>query len=181
VTREVLRDGTEVTIRPIRPEDEPLMVRFHETLSERSVRFRYMQWLRLEQRIGHERLIRVCFNDYDRDLALVVVRRDPATRQCEIIAVGRLVKAPGRREAEFALLVSDPFQGRGLGTALLRRVLEVARAEGLERVTASILPENHEMQRICQKFGFRLLRNLDDPEVAAVLDLGGPGPGQAAA
>ena len=75
-----LKDGTAVTIRPIRPEDEPLMVRFHQTLSERSVYLRYFATLKLDQRIAHERLSRICFNDYDREMALVVERRDPTTR-----------------------------------------------------------------------------------------------------
>src|SRR5205823_1816906 len=71
-----LKDGTAITIRPIRPEDEPLMVKFHQGLSERSVRLRYFAPLKLGQRVAHERLTRVCFNDYDRELALVAEHVD---------------------------------------------------------------------------------------------------------
>jgi acetyltransferase len=170
VSRVKLRDGAEVTFRPIRPEDEPLLIQFHGTLSERSVRLRYMQLLQLEQRVAHQRLIRVCFNDYDRDMALVVEHRGEAGKP-EIVAVGRLVKTPASKEAEFALLVSDPWQGRGLGTELLQHLVGVARTEGIARIVGAILPENHEMQRICQKLGFRLRRPMDDPVVEAVLDL----------
>ena len=67
-----LKDATPVTLRPIRPEDEPLLVAFHKTLSEESVYRRYFNQLKLDQRIAHERLTRICFNDYDRELALVV-------------------------------------------------------------------------------------------------------------
>ncbi len=73
-----MKDGTPVTIRPIRPEDEPLMVKFHETLSERSVYMRYFQPLKLSTRTAHERLTRICFIDYDREMALVAERRHPA-------------------------------------------------------------------------------------------------------
>ena len=87
----------EVIIRPIRPEDEPLMVRFHATLSERSVYLRYFHLMKLEQRIAHERLTRMCFIDYDREMALVAERCDPATGEREILGVGRLTKILGCR------------------------------------------------------------------------------------
>ena len=108
-----------VTIRPIRPEDEPPMVRFHETLSERSVYLRYFHLMNLEQRTTHERLTRICFIDYDREMALVAERRNPETGESEILGVGRLMKIHGTREAEVAVLISDKWQGRGLGKELL--------------------------------------------------------------
>src|SRR5918998_1117942 len=147
VSQATLKDGTPVTIRPIRPEDEPLMVRFHESLSERSVYMRYFYTLNLDRRTAHERLTRICFIDYDREMALVAERRDPETGEREILGVGRLSRnriAPN--EAEFALLISDRFQRQGLGTLLVERLLEVGRAEGLSRITADILFENHAMQ-----------------------------------
>ena len=79
-----------MTLRPIRPEDEPLMVEFHANISERSVYFRYLHLMGLTQRIAHERLTRVCFIDYDREMALVAEHRDAAGR-ASIIGVGRLV------------------------------------------------------------------------------------------
>src|SRR5205814_2962541 len=72
-----LRDGEPVRIRPIRPEDEPLMVRFHKTLSDHSVRLRYFHPIKLDARTAHDRLIRVTFNDYNREMALVVEYRNP--------------------------------------------------------------------------------------------------------
>ena len=86
-----------VTIRPIRPEDEPLMVRFHETLSERSVYFRYFHAMQLTQRIAHDRLTRICFIDYEREMALVVLRNTAQTAESEILGVGRLIKMQGSR------------------------------------------------------------------------------------
>jgi acetyltransferase len=156
-----LKNGESVTIRPIRPEDEPLIVKFHESLSEESVYYRYFSKLKLDQRIAHERLTRICFNDYDREIALVAERKDAASGQHEIIAVGRLSKARGLNEAEFALLISDRWQGQGLGTELLKRLVQVGRDEKLGRITAFILSENHAMHHLSKRAGFKLER---DPE-----------------
>ena len=151
-----LRDGTSVTIRPIRPEDEPLMVKFHKTLSDRSVYLRYFTPLKLDQRIAHERLSRICFIDYDREMVLVVERRDPESNEAGILGVGRLSKLHGQNQAEFALTVSDQWQGRGLGTQLLKLLVQIGRDEKLERITATMLADNHEMQQIARKAGFQM-------------------------
>jgi acetyltransferase len=151
-----LKDGTQLTLRPIRPEDEPLMVKFHSTLSEETVLYRYFGLPRLEQRVAHERLTRVCFNDYDREIALVAVRRNPETDTDEIIAVARLTKMRGTNEAEFAIVISDQFQGLGLGTHLLHLLVDIGRRENLGRITSLILPENYVMQRVSRKVGFEV-------------------------
>jgi acetyltransferase len=154
-----LNSGEIVKIRPIRPEDEPLAVKFHQTLSEQSVYFRYFHLMKLSQRTAHERLMRLCFIDYDREMALVADHKNPETGEHEMIAVGRLSKLHGVNEAEFSLLVSDRYQHQGLGTELLRRLLTVARDEKLQVVSAQILPDNTAMQRICEKVGFTLKRS----------------------
>jgi acetyltransferase len=164
-------DGTPVIIRPIRPEDEPLMVRFHETLSERSVYFRYFHAMQLTQRISHERLTQICFIDYAREMALVVLRKNPQTGDQEILAVGRLNKVHGTREGEFAVLVSDNYHHRGLGFELLKRLVEIGRKEKLTRIYGDILPENRDMLRICDKLGFRRHYLADDGIVRAEIEL----------
>jgi acetyltransferase len=151
-----LRDGTAVTIRPIRPEDEPLLVSFHRSLSQESVYTRYFHLTSLSHRIAHERLVRVCFSDYERELALVVDRRDPASGEHRLLAVGRLSRLHERNDAEFSLLIGDAHQHQGLGTALLGELLRAGREEGIERVTAEILRENGAMQRVCRRLGFQL-------------------------
>jgi acetyltransferase len=166
-----LKDGTAVTIRPIRPEDETLMVKFHETLSEQTVYQRYFQAVKLSQRVAHERLSRLCFIDYDREMALVADREDSRTGGHEIIAIGRLIKLHGSDEAEAAVLVSDRYQRNGLGTEMVRRLLQIGRAEGLHRVILEILPDNTGMQRVCEKLSGRLHRSLDDSPVRAVITL----------
>jgi len=166
-----MKDGTAVTIRPIRPEDEPLLVRFHETLSERTVYLRYFHLMNLEQRTTHERLTRICFIDYDREMALVAVRRNPETGESDVLGVGRLMKIHGTEEAEIAALISDNWQGRGLGKELLSRLLLVAANEKLARVVADILPDNRGVMRICEKLGFNLKHSLDDEVVHAEFKL----------
>ena len=162
-----MKDGTEIVIRPIRPEDEPSMVKFHETLSERSVYLRYFHLMNLSQRVSHERLTRICFIDYDREMALVAERRHPVSGEREILGVGRLTKIHGANEAEVAVLVSDRHQGRGLGKELLSRLVQVGKDEKLERLTADILPDNRDVMRICEKLGFNLKHSLEDEVVRA--------------
>ncbi len=162
-----LKDGTAVTIRPIRPEDEPAMVRFHETISERSVYLRYFHLMNLEQRVSHDRLMRTCFIDYDREMALVAEHRNLETGEIEILGVGRMTKVQGTSDAEVAVLVSDKWQGRGLGKELLARLLIVGADEKLHRLVADILPDNRGVMRICEKLGFALQHSLDDEVVHA--------------
>lgn len=165
-----MRDGTPVTIRPIRPEDEPLIVEFHQNLSEQSIYMRYFHAMKLSQRVAHERMIRICFNDYDREIALVAEHRDEAGG-VHILGVARLSKLYGTRESEFSMLVNDAYHGRGLGTELLRRLIEVARDEKLTCVKADILPENYPMQHVCEKLGFTVIREMDADMYKARLDL----------
>ncbi len=156
-----LRDGTPVTIRPIRPEDEPLLVRFHEQLSERTVYLRYFHMMDLSQRVSHERLTRICFIDYDREMALVAERQAP-DGATEIVAVGRLTKLHDSPDAEFAVVAADQFQGQGIGSELTRRLLDVAAREGVRKVVADILPENRGMQHVCKKLGFAVRHSPED-------------------
>ena len=94
-------------------------------------------------------------------MALVADYKNPETGEHEILGVGRLSKLPGTDEAEFGMLVSDRFHNQGLGTELLRRLLQVGRDEKLARITAEILPDNHVMQHLCKKLGFCLERESD--------------------
>jgi acetyltransferase len=148
-----------------------LLVKFHETLSERSVSLRYFHAMKFSQRVAHERLTRICFIDYDREMALVADHKEHWADTHEILGVGRLSKLRGGSEAEFALIINDRHQGRGIGTELLRRLLEIARDEKIARVIGEILPDNREMQRVCEKLGLRLEQSIDEPTVRAIIDL----------
>jgi acetyltransferase len=149
-----LHDGTPVTIRPIRPEDEPLIVKFHATLSEQTVHFRYFQASKLETRIAHPRLTRTCFNDYDREIALVAVRQDPSTMEHQIIGVGRLIRVHASDEGEFAIVISDNCQQQGLGTRLLQLLVQIGKQEKLKKIFGEILPDNYGMLRVAKRIGF---------------------------
>lgn len=170
-----LKNQARVIIRPIRPDDEPLMVQFHQLLSERSVYFRYFHMIGLRQRVDHHRLSHICRIDYDQEMVLVAEYRDPATNQQAILAVGRLNRLPGTREAEFAILVGDGWQGQGLGMELLRRLIAYARTKGLARVIGEIHPENVVMQKVSLKLGFTRRYSIDDNLVYVSLELNGSG------
>jgi acetyltransferase len=165
------KDGSTLLLRPIRPEDEPMLVAFHGTLSERTVALRYFHAMKLSTRVAHERLTRICFVDYDREMALVAERDAPAAGGHEVLGVGRLGKVRGTSEAEFALLISEGFQRLGLGTALLERLIQIGRDEGVARIFGTILPENIGMRRICEKLGFRVSHVADDGVLMAERDL----------
>ena len=164
-----IADGTELTLRPIRPEDEPLLIQFHEALSDRSVHLRFFHAMGLSARTAHERLRRRCFIDYDREIALVAeVRGEDGPAMAGII---RMNRAPGTDEAEFGMLIADRYQRQGLGRQLLDRLLEVARREDVRILRADILTENRGMQRICETAGFDLTSLPDQGTVHAKLDL----------
>jgi acetyltransferase len=167
-----LRNGTPVTIRPILPADEPWMVKFHGTLSDRTVYLRYFCSLSLNRRITHERLLRICFGDYAHEMVLVAQHKDVKSGEGSIIAVGRLNKLESGSEGEVAVLVSDSHQCMGIGTELLRRLIQVARDEKLTSLVAETLHDNLAIQKIFKKLGFTLRSMKEDPgTIQATLQL----------
>jgi acetyltransferase len=171
ISRWKMEDGSEVTIRPIRPEDEPMMVAFHETLSDMSVYLRYFHVQKLDSRIAHENLIRRCCVDYDREIALVAEHPAAGTGEREVLGVGRLRKQLGREEAELGVLVTDRCQGGGLGRELVARVVDMARAERVHSIVAHILPENTAMLALARRFGFEVVPGNETGSLVAVLKL----------
>lgn len=166
-----LKNGTPVLVRPIRPEDEPLVVKFHQSLSEKSVYMRYLQPLSLAARTSHERMIRICFNDYDREIALVAEHEDPQTGEVDIAGIARLIKLPRSNTAEWAVLVNDKYQRMGLGIELLRRLVQIARDEKMESFVADIHPENRAMQKVAEKVGFKLRYDHEEGLMKAKMSL----------
>ncbi|HEX4076831.1 MAG TPA: bifunctional acetate--CoA ligase family protein/GNAT family N-acetyltransferase [Candidatus Acidoferrales bacterium] len=165
------KNGTQMLIRPIRPEDEPLMAQFHESLSEQSVFLRYFHMENLSSRVAHDRLMRKCFLDYDREMALVAEAKNAATGEREILGVGRLTRERDPREAELAVIVTDHAQRLGLGTEMIRRLIEVARGEKFARIVARTIPENTAMRTLAERFGFAAQATGDLSVVKAVLAL----------
>jgi acetyltransferase len=164
------KDGKKVAIRPIRPEDEPMIVKFHEGLSERSVYLRYFSPLKLQQRVAHTRLIRICFNDYDREIALVAECKG-AGGQPEIAGVARLSKLHSSGLGEFAVVVTDQWQRKGLGTEMTKRLIQIARNEKLTRLVAYTLRENKDMQHMCKKLGFLVRTPVGESECMIEMNL----------
>lgn len=166
-----LSDGTEVEIRPVRPEDEPLMSDFITSLSPDNLYLRYFHAVSVSSLTSHEQISRVSFVDYNREMSLVATQPDPKTGKPRIIATGQLTKLHGSNDAEFAIQVRDQYQGTGLGTELLTRLLAIARDEGITRVVAEIMPENTGMRRVCAKLGFSFERIPDSQNLQASIEL----------
>jgi len=132
---------------------------------------RYFRSLSLESRLAHERLVRICRVDGEREVALVVDNTNKGTGQQQILGVGRLIKLDSQNEAEVAILVSDQYQKQGLGTELLRRLIQIARDQQLHRVSGELLRDNLAMQIIVKKLGFRFRLCADGASIPAVLGL----------
>ena len=135
-------------------------MQFHKTLSKESVYRRYFLLIDLETRTRHERLTRICFIDYDRQMALVAEQHKPGEPP-SIVGVGRLVKHRCEPEAELAVVVTDAFQRRGIGTKLTQQLIAFARDEKLSALTASVLFENRPMQELLKNQGFVFEDDLD--------------------
>ena len=153
--------GVQFTVRPIRPDDEPMMVKFHRQLSERSVYYRYFSPLKLSLRTSHERLITKCFIDYDREMALVAEHTD-ANGEAEISGIARMIREHTGNSAEVAFIVADKFQRQGLGTYLMEKTIEIARKEGLSSLRGVLLPQNAEMRRLFERVGFKFAEAVSD-------------------
>jgi acetyltransferase len=125
-------------------------------LTAETVYARYLGYLGLSTRTAHERLTRVTFNDYDREIALVAVDTDE-TGEPVVVAVGRLSKSHAAPDGEFAILVADAWQRRGLGTELLRRLVQIACDEKLELIWAEMLITNEAMRRTAVAAGFTIM------------------------
>ncbi len=148
-----MKDGTEVVIRPITAEDEMRMRGFHESLSDKTVYMRYLSPMMASIRTTHERLARVTHNDYDREIALVVEGEENGEKA--IFGVARLSKLRGtNEEGRFTMLISDKYQGKGLGKELLTRSIQIGRDEKIKRIIALMSPENEAMKKLCRKVGF---------------------------
>ena len=155
VTTCTLKNNTTASIRPIRPEDEPKVEAFHKDLSENSVRQRFFAFKSLEERIAHERLVRICANDFDHQIALIAEDAEAG----HMMGFARLTKVGDGKTADLKMLIGDAYHGQGLGTALIKTLKEIAAKEGITRITATILSENSGMLRLLQKEGFTLIQD----------------------
>ena len=144
-----LRDGTEVLLRPIRPEDEPLQHELFTTLSQETVMERFFNVIK---EMSHEMLVRFCNIDYDREIAIVAETKKDHERR--IVGISRLIIEPGG-SAQFAVLVHDEFQGRGLGRKLIDVLIGLAQERGLREVYGVTLSTNRRLLKLVKSLGFR--------------------------
>ncbi|CRX37478.1 bifunctional acetate--CoA ligase family protein/GNAT family N-acetyltransferase [Estrella lausannensis] len=147
-----LKSGTNLRLRPIRPEDETMIIAFHKDLSENSVRQRYFSFLSLDSRIAHERLIKICFNDFDQEISIVA---ESGSSQKEIVGVGRLSRVGTLKEGKLTLIIKDAWHGQGLGSILVPKLIAIAKKEGWKTIAADVLEENSGMLHILAKNGFQ--------------------------
>jgi acetyltransferase len=159
-----LKDGTEVVLRPIKAEDEERFNELLESLSMESMRFRFFQILK---EIPHETLTKYCNLDYDRQIAMVA---ELPQKGGQIIGAGRVIAEPDGKTGEFAVLVGDAWQRKGLGSMLTDHIIEVAKDMRLKRIFAIMLPDNSKMIGLSEKKGFKIER-LDEETVQASLTI----------
>ncbi len=145
-----LSDASNLFLRPLRPEDEP---RWRTLLGRCSRETLWSRFLSSFSEVSHEMATRFCFLDYDREMAIVALHQD--SPEANFLGVGRIVSGADHDTAELAVLVEDAWQGRGIGTALVNRCLDVARAWNVRRVIATTHPANQSMLSILKKAGFR--------------------------
>lgn len=154
-----LKDGTEVILRPIRPEDEPLIMDFHHQLSKETVKARYFKEMTLEERTTHERMIRICHSDYDREIVLLAVM------DSQILGIIRLSKIPLTKTATIKLIIIDKMQRKGLGSKLLSTILKIAKKEGMKEIQVQISSDNEAMKKMLTREGFTLKASQKNPQI----------------
>jgi acetyltransferase len=157
-THAVSKEGDELFIRPIRPEDAPLLVELFESLSPRSV---YMRFFTPMKRLSPSLLARFTQIDYDREVALVALAKSESGEK--MLGVSRVIVGGNRKTAEFSVITGDPWHGKGIGAELLKRCLVIARERGIETVWGVVLSENTQMLALGRKLGFSVKRSPDFP------------------
>ncbi|TRO53717.1 GNAT family N-acetyltransferase [Candidatus Bathyarchaeota archaeon] len=160
-----LRNGQEVLLRPIKPEDEPMWLEMFQSFSEEAIRYRFFQLLK---DTPHEVRVRYCNIDYDREIAIVAELNEEDHKR--ILGVGRLSIEPDGKTGELAFIIGDQWQGQGLGTKVVDFVLEIAKEMHVETVYAIMLPDNRRALNLTRKMGFKL-EYLTDGTAKGTLDL----------
>ncbi len=157
---EQLNDGTDIIIRPIRPEDAEIEQQFIRDLSDEAKYFRFMSTL---HELSQEMLVRFTQIDYHNEMALIAVRQRGDVEQ--EIGVARYITNIDRKSCEFALVVSDKWQHRGIGHILMQKLMEIARVRGFEKMQGEIISNNHKMIELIQSLNFQLKKSPDDPGI----------------
>jgi acetyltransferase len=158
-----LADGTDIIIRPIRPEDAIMVKRFVHDLSDESKYFRFMNSV---QELTEDMLARLTQLDYSREMALIAVTLD-GEKETEL-GVARYAINPDGNTCEFALVIADNIGGKGLGQKLMVSLMEAARSKGLSTIEGEVLNNNHRMLKLMNRLGFAIKTSEEDPAVMKV-------------
>ena len=164
-THWLLKNGQEIMLRPIKPEDEPMWLEWFQSLSEESIRYRFFQMLK---DTPHEVRVRYCNIDYDREVAIVAEIEENGKRK--ILGVSRLSIESDGKHGEMAFIVSDYWQGLGLGTKIVDYTLDISKEKGVEGVYAIMLQDNYRALSLTKKMGFSI-EYLSDGTVKGNLNL----------
>jgi acetyltransferase len=163
VQRSDLSDGTRITMRPIRPEDAIIERDFVNGLSQRSRYFRFMYSM---PEITPELLSRFTQIDYDREMALIAVTE--VDNEVQQVGVARYYTLPDQVSCEFAIVIADDWQNRGVARRLMRALVEAARSRRFTQMTGTVLVENRRMLDFVKSLGFRAETSSEDPQLMEV-------------
>lgn len=166
VTSWKMDDGTEVLLRPIKPEDEKMMTDLFKTFSERTIISRFFENLKT---MPHAQMVRYTQIDYDREMAIVAEADTEGGKK--LLGVGRLNYYPNLESLEFSVVVGDPWQGRRLGRKLIERCIEIASQRGVPTLWGEIGRDNRSMIKLCESMGFRIEHEREKDIVRAEMDL----------
>jgi acetyltransferase len=161
----LIRRGRTALLRPIRPEDEPLHEEMFKTFSPQTRRFRFFSPVKE----SHEMLARYTQIDYDREIAIIAELNEGNRKK--MAGVVRLIADPYNETAEYAIVIGDPWHNQGLGTAMTRYILEIARMRGIKKVYAYVLDDNSAMLDLFRKFDFSFRKEEDLWRAELRLDL----------
>ena len=164
-----LEDGTDVLLRPIRPEDEAMESEFINGLSEETNRYRFFNIVR---NLPHSDLVRFCNIDYAREMAIVAEITEGGRRR--EIGVGRLIAEPDRRRGEFAVVIADQYQTKGLGRKLVDMLIDIAEERRFESIFGVVLRDNAPMLSLCREMGFSVKYEEDYANVELALRVSAP-------
>ena len=160
------KKGHQLFVRPIKPEDAPLLVRFFHRLSPTAV---YYRFFRPVKELSPDMLAKFTQIDYDREIGQVAL--DTIDGQEEILGVARIINHPDGQQGEFAVIVEDRCQGQGIGAMLLMNALHIAKGRGLKFVYGTVLRENTGMQKLGRKLGFKVKYNEEEEAYDLTIDL----------
>ncbi len=161
-----LKDGTDIFVRPVRPSDAQQMIDLFDYLSPETI---YLRFFSPIKRISRSMLIKLTQIDYDREIALIAFAGSEQERK--ILGVARIIFLPDGRQAEFAIVLSDAWQGKGIGKKLLHHALVCAASYGIEEVWGPVISTNAGMLKMGEQLGFRIERDLESAEYKLIIKL----------